>query len=260
MTRITLAAVFWGTTVSLVPAADVAYGYWTNLFAFGDSYSDSGAGYVDGNGPTAIVYAAQELDIPFTHATDPKAGTRGRNYAVSGAQTGEGEGRRIKDARLGYGMRNQVRDFVAGVKSGMITLDPEHTLFFIAGGLNDRRLETSTTTENLTQIVRQLHAAGARHFFVALLPTQIPAFAEVGTRLNPALEALPAALLQEFPDSDIRSSLWGRFFDAVMLEPARFGITLSGSRAGQVDTGARSRIIGIAFRDASGSAGRAEPT
>ena len=34
-------------------------------------------------------------------------------FAVSGAGTGEGAGRQVKDALLGYGMLNQLRDFAA---------------------------------------------------------------------------------------------------------------------------------------------------
>ena len=29
---------------------------YTRLYVFGDSYSDIGAGYIDGNGPTAVAY------------------------------------------------------------------------------------------------------------------------------------------------------------------------------------------------------------
>lgn len=195
------------------------------LFAFGDSYSDSGNGYVDGNGPTAIVYAAESLGLPFTHASDPAKSQKGLNYAVSGAQTGEGAGRRVHGARLGYGMQNQVQDFVQAVAAGEISFDPERTLFFIAGGLNDGKLETSTTMENLSRLVRQLHAAGARRFHLATLPTAIPAFAAVGQRLNPALEALPATLQREFPEAEFRLSYWGRYFDDVMHAAARHGIT-----------------------------------
>ena len=204
---------------------ELSANHWNKLFAFGDSFSDSGAGYVDGNGPTAIVYAARELGIPFTFATDPDAGNKGLNYAVSGARTGEGERRKIKDAILEYGMQNQVSDFAAGVQSGAISFDPEHTLFFIAGGLNDGPLETADTINNVTLLVRRLHAVGARRFFIAVLPTQIGSFSEVATRLNPALRALPAALGEELPDATIRTSRWGEFFDKVKLEAASYGIT-----------------------------------
>ncbi|MBK1875444.1 sialate O-acetylesterase [Pelagicoccus mobilis] len=201
-----------------------AENHWNQLFAFGDSFSDSGAGYVDGNGPTAIVYAARELGIPFTFATDPDAGNKGLNYAVSGARTGEGERRQVKDVILEYGMQNQVSDFAVGVQSGAISFDPERTLFFLAGGLNDRRLETVDTVNNVTLLVRRLHAVGARRFFIAVLPTEIASFNEVATRLNPELSALPAVLEEEFPDATIQSSRWGEFFDKVKLKAASYGI------------------------------------
>ena len=180
----------------------------TSLFAFGDSYSDSGAGYVDGNGPTAIAYLARELGIPFTHANDPERKNKGLNFAVSGAKTGEGEGRRIKDSLLGRGMKNQVADFIGRVKRGEIEFDPGRTVFFLAGGLNDRRVPTADTIANLEDEMRQLHAVGARHFLVALLPTKIRSFADVGIRLNPALAAIQL-------DMSARKNLYLIFKEAV---------------------------------------------
>ena len=58
---------------------------YTMLYVFGDSYSDSGAGYVDANGPTAVVYLAQRLGIPFTYNGDPGSAGKGLNFAVSAA-------------------------------------------------------------------------------------------------------------------------------------------------------------------------------
>src|SRR5262252_4301707 len=69
---------------------------WTALYAFGDSYTDSGAGYVDGNGPTAVAYLASRLGIPFTHAADPDSSGKGLNFAVSGARTGASEGVKMR--------------------------------------------------------------------------------------------------------------------------------------------------------------------
>ena len=68
-------------------AATGAYPY-TQLYVFGDSYSDSGSGYVDGNGPTAVAYLAQRLGIPFTYYGDPGSKGKGLNFAISGAGSG----------------------------------------------------------------------------------------------------------------------------------------------------------------------------
>jgi phospholipase/lecithinase/hemolysin len=201
-----------------------AENYWTQLFAFGDSFSDSGSGYVDGNGPTAIVYAARELNIPFTFAGDPDAGTKGRNYAVSGARTGYRSSKRVKTALLEYGMQNQVEDFVAAVRSGTISFDTDRTLFFLAGGLNDKFLETAETMANVTRLVERLSSAGARHIFIANLPAEIDSFSAVANRLNPHLEALPSILQDRIPAARIRGIRWGAFFDAVKRNPAQYGI------------------------------------
>lgn len=212
-----LLTIAWGLSGEL--RADT----WQRLYVFGDSYSDSGAGYVDGNGPTAVVYLARELKLPFTQANDPAGKDQGLNFAVSGAKTGEGEGQRVKDALLGRGMKNQVADFVARVGRGEIRFDGGRTLFFLAGGLNDRRIPTDETVANLKDHIRRLYAVGARHFRVALLPTKIPSFAEVGIRLNPALATIPATLPLE--GATIQLSHWGEYFDEVMLNPGRYGIT-----------------------------------
>ena len=196
---------------------------WSRLYVFGDSYSDSGAGYIDCNGPTAVVYLASELNLPFTAANDPNGNLKGLNFAVSGGTTGESKGKKIKDSLLGFGMKNQVADFVSRCKSGAIRFDPNLTLFFLAGGLNDRKIPTETTITNLTDEMRSLYDVGARHFYVALLPTKIRAFADVGTRLNPAITLIPDTFHLE--GATICLSHWGEFFDQVMMDPSRYGIT-----------------------------------
>ncbi len=55
---------FLGLFVSLAFAAPAFAAAWDALHVFGDSYSDSGAGYADINGPTAVVYLARRLEIP----------------------------------------------------------------------------------------------------------------------------------------------------------------------------------------------------
>ena len=206
---------------------------WQALYCFGDSYTDSGAGYLDADGPTAVVYLAAGLKIPFTYAGAPDSSGKSLNFAVSDAKTGSGEGywvrpaspiRGIKEARLGLGMRNQVQDFVARVRSGAIRFNGNTTIFFLAGGLNDSALPTATTITNLEDEIRQLYAAGGRYFLVALLPTRIPEFSDVGIRLNPALSKIPAELAATLPQAHIALSKWGAYYDDVIENPARYGL------------------------------------
>jgi phospholipase/lecithinase/hemolysin len=196
----------------------------TRMYVFGDSYSDTGAGYVDGNGPTAVAYLAAHLGFKLALPNDRDANSQSLNFAVSGAQTGLGEGRRVKGALLGRGMANQVNEFAGRVRSKAITFYPNHTLFFLAGGLNDERLPNAETVANLRGEIRTLYSAGARCFSIALLPTAIPGFRDVGQRLNPDLRRMPHELEAELPGAHVRLSHWGEFFDDVMRNPSKYGI------------------------------------
>lgn len=204
-------------------AASADAATFNRLYVFGDSYSDFGAGYVDCDGPTAVAYLGWNMGLVFTHSKAPNAADKSLDFAVSGATTGEGEGSKTKDALLAYGMMNQVRDFASRVKSGEIHFDPDATLFFIAGGLNDRSLPTETTIANLQQEVEILKGLGGRHFTVALLPTRIPSFAAVGTRLNPALTRFVEDGRKNL-GVDLWLNHWGADFDDVMDHPAAYGI------------------------------------
>ena len=104
---------------------------YSRLYVFGDSYSDIGAGYIDGNGPTAVAYLGWLMGLQVASSKTASAAGKSLVFAVSGAGTGEGTGRQVKDALLGYGMMNQVRDFAARVKAGEMTFDPQTTLFFL---------------------------------------------------------------------------------------------------------------------------------
>jgi phospholipase/lecithinase/hemolysin len=194
------------------------------LYVFGDSYSDNGAGYLDGDGPTAVAYLARRLGFELKPATKSDSASESLDFAVSGAQTGRGAGRKVKDALLGRGMMDQVDDFAARVRSGHIVFQPEATLFFLAGGLNNGRVPSGETVANLETEIRQLYDAGARRFRVALLPTAIPAFSEVGLRLNPELRRIPDEMQTQLPGSQIALSNWGMFFDEVIRDPSRYGI------------------------------------
>ena len=204
---------------------------YTQLYVFGDSYSDSGAGYVDGNGPTAVVYLAQKLGIPFTYFGDAKTKAEhpireGLNFAVSGARTGSGDGQHFPHGELlGRGMRNQVDDFAAMVKAGDVTFDPKTTMFFLLGGLNDRSLPVGETRSNEEALIDTLYGLGARRFTVALLPEKIPQFQAAGERANPELMSIPAEMKVKYPDIEISNSKWGSFFDQVITHPAQYGLT-----------------------------------
>lgn len=204
-------------------SAQTAGGRYERLYVFGDSYSDTGAGYLDGNGPTAVAYLAGHLGLRLLPATQRADAQSSLNFAVSGARTGEGQGRRMEGALLGYGMKNQVADFVAGVKGHTIEFAPGRTLFFLAGGLNDSRLNSETTVGNLEDEIRSLYAAGGRRFEVALLPMAVPGFAAVAQRLNPELARIPGTMRKELPGIEITLSDWGLFMDDVMKNAVDYG-------------------------------------
>jgi phospholipase/lecithinase/hemolysin len=195
---------------------------YSRLYVFGDSYSDIGAGYIDGNGPTAVAYLGWLMGLQVASSKAANAAGKSLVFAVSGAGTGEGAGRQVKEALLGYGMMNQVRDFAARVKSGEIAFDPQTTLFFLAGGLNDGRRDTAVTIANLRQEIQILRELGGRHITIALLPTKIPQFAAVGRRLNPAYEQF---VREEAGAAglDLWLNHWGAAFDEIMEHPATHG-------------------------------------
>ena len=197
------------------------------LYVFGDSYSDSGAGYVDADGPTAVVYLAQRLGIPFTFNGDAGGAGKGLNFAVSGAQSGEGAARPLPTGgALGFGMKNQVDSFVQGVRSGAIPkIDGANTMFFFAGGLNDGRRPEGYTRDNIDAEIDTLYELGARRFMVANLPVKIPQFAGAGKRANPELEQIPGEERAKHADIRIGMSQWGAFFDEVITNPGKYGLT-----------------------------------
>jgi cholinesterase len=209
---------------------------WKTLYAFGDSYTDSGAGYAATHGPTSVVYLARSLGIPFTYYGDPadQGGVEGLNFAVSAATTGGGQGFWVrpvdralgtKEAMFARGMKVQVQDFVRLVKTGTHHFDPQTTLFFLAGGLNDDAFTTAQTIDNLTSEVTTLYAAGGRYFMIAQQPTAVPAFHDTAARLNPALAKLPAALQARLPGAHVIESKWGQYIDDVMGKAKQFGFT-----------------------------------
>jgi phospholipase/lecithinase/hemolysin len=208
--------------ISAAPAAQ--HQPYRRLYVFGDSYSDIGEGYLDGDGPTAVAYLAQNLGLHLLPSNSAYARAASLDFAVSGARTGEGAGSKTAGALLGYGMQNQVNDFAALVRSHKIKFPSKTTLFFIAGGLNDGKLPPETTVANLQNEITTLYSLGGRNFALALLPVAIPNFSAVGERLNPALALIPQQLAAKLPKAKIYLSHWGSFFDEVMHNPAQYGI------------------------------------
>jgi phospholipase/lecithinase/hemolysin len=232
MTRpATLAAlIFFAATLTAQPPSPpvnlAAARPYTRLYVFGDSYSDTGAGLRYADGPTAVAYLAKRLAIPFTYYGAPDSSGKSLNFAVSAAKTGSGAGKRQSPNDFyGLGMKNQVEEFAALLKSGEVKFDPGATMFFFAGGLNDRGTPPGYTRTNLETEIDTLYALGARRFMVALLPTQIPAFSTAGTQFNPEIARIPAEARVRHPDIRIATSAWGLFFDEVIRHPAKYGIT-----------------------------------
>ncbi len=201
---------------------------YTMLYIFGDSYSDSGAGYVDTNGPTAVVYLAQRLGIPFTYNGDPSSTGKGLNFAVSAASTGEGAARPLPTGgTLAFGMKNQIESFVQYSKSGAIPkIDPANTMFFFAGGLNDGGRPDGFVRTNIESEIDTLYSLGARRFMVANLPTKIHAVRKGRyARRIPNWRKVPDEVRAKHPDIRIAISHWGSFFDEVIANPAKYGLT-----------------------------------
>ena len=56
---------------------------YSRLYVFGDSYSDIGAGYVDGNGPTAVAYLGWLMGLQVASSKAPNAAAKSLVFAVA---------------------------------------------------------------------------------------------------------------------------------------------------------------------------------
>ncbi len=195
------------------------------LYVFGDSYSDTGRGWIDTNGPTAVGYLARDLGLDLVPSNAARLENKSLNFAVSGASTGENVGFPVEGGLLAFGMQNQVSEFATLLKAHRTSFDPDTALFFIAGGLNDSKLPIPQVVSDLETIVERLYALGARHFRITRLPEKIPGFGPNSIRLNPAIAGIPADMHAKLPDADVRLSNWGLFYDQVLDQPTQYGFT-----------------------------------
>jgi cholinesterase len=209
-----------GTLSVPAPASAVTI---TDLFVFGDSYSDTGAFFPLTNGSTAVGYLAKNFNITLTTPQNPDPGTDGVNFAESGARVFVGP---TPPATQPRSLTQQVAEFQNYVTSNLVTFNPSTTLFFLSGGLNDHNMITPAQANAATTAqVATLYSLGARLFEIALLPSLVPAFSDSANNLNPGFTVLVPQLQAEFPDAVFGLSNWGPFFDDILTNPSHYGIT-----------------------------------
>jgi cholinesterase len=209
-----------GTLGVAAPASAVTI---TDLFVFGDSYSDTGAFVPLTNGSTAVGYLAKNFNITLTTSTNPNPGTNGVNFAESGARIDAGPKPPSIQPRS---LTQQVAEFQNYVTNGKLTFDPKTSLFFLSGGLNDHNLITPAQAQAATEAqVASLYSSGARLFELALLPSLVPAFSDSANNLNPAIAALVPELRALYPDAVFGLSNWGPDYDDILTNPSKYGIT-----------------------------------
>src|SRR4051812_40961852 len=110
--------------LSEIPAAHAAA--ITDMFVFGDSYSDTGAFAPLTNGSTAVGYLAQDLGITLVTPHNAHPGTSGVNFAESGARVAIGP---TPPAVHPLSLTQQVGEFQNYVTTAAVTFNPSSTLF-----------------------------------------------------------------------------------------------------------------------------------
>src|SRR5205085_10980684 len=163
-------------------------------------------------------------------------GSSGVNFAESGARVAQGP---TAPATQPHSLTQQVAEFQAYVQAGTVTFNPASTLFFLLGGLNDHASPTGPIADATFQQVATLHDLGARLFEIALLPSLVPAFTDSAQNLNPVYRQIVPQLQALYPDSTIRLSNWGTYFDDILRNPQAYGITNATDQCFNLQTRAR---------------------
>lgn len=239
-------------TLATCVAATSSHAY-SSIVAFGDSLSDTGrlqtllaiggidlpaAPYVGdrfSNGPVAVEVMAQALGVSLT------------SYAYGGAQTGLGN--HVAEFLVGTGMQGQVNQYLSSL--GGTPADAQ-ALYFLWGGANDlfTLLDSGApdasavigqAVTNLSTQVGQLHAQGAREFFVPLMPNLAQSYdgvqggapvqaalTQLSAGYNGALSAAMSQLQASLPDASIRV-----FNTQAVLEGVRADLLAQGGVLGE---------------------------
>lgn len=231
----------------------------TQVFAFGDSYSDSGEAkkitaqimastnrpeeaylkpsdelYWEGrysNGQTAVEVLAENLDVPLV------------NYATGGATTGEENYSEWMDHLGNTGVLGQIEKFENSLKEGKA--DPD-ALYFIFASANDYFLfmdyslpgtvenVADKAVDNINNAIKRLSTLGAEKFFVvnssdlSLVPYEITTnrteSAEVFTKdMN---KKLPESIKELEKNSDIKIMMFDlpTISDNIIKNSSKYGL------------------------------------
>ena len=208
----------------------------TDLFLFGDSYTDTGAYVPLTNGSTAGGYLAQFLGINLVTSKSTAPGTSGVNFAESGARIAQGP---TAPATQPRSLTQQVAEFAAYKQSGALTFDSSSSLFFLLGGLNDHASPSAPLGAATMQQIASLYSLGGRYFEIALLPSLVPAFADSAANVNALYRGLVPQLQQMYPDAVIKLSNWGTYYDDILRNPSAYGITNTTDQCFNLATGRR---------------------
>jgi hypothetical protein len=125
---------------------------------------------------------------------------------VSGALSGRGKGRKIKEALLARETVEQVDDFAGRVKSKRVEVARRRHDVLSCGKAEPWPAAAWEVVANLEARCASCTRRGGRRFRVALLPAGIPASREPGLRLNPQLRRIPADMRAELTSAEIAMS------------------------------------------------------
>lgn len=218
----------------------------TNLFNFGDSFSDTGNVSLATGGFPPPPYAPGRLTSNFSDGTDgtvwydvaasqlgfssANSLIGGNNYAWAGARTGPLGG------GFPFSLLDQTQAFLADVGG----VADSGALYSVWGGGNDiRDNDIGNSVANISSVITQLHSAGAMNFFlpnqpnIGLTPESAAGLAPGGTaaeitaaslvfnsQLQSELQMLEANLGVNIIKFDLFS-----LFDDVVLNPADYGFS-----------------------------------